>query len=113
MDKKNIIIVTGTGGILGTGHLQRMLNLAVHLNSTDDFSASIFLKQNYYHTEKSFGNIITDSIPENTDLIIRDMRDSSAEDIQLLKEKAPVLVVDDSGPGNMSADYIITLLPVP
>jgi hypothetical protein len=113
MAKKNILIITGTGGNLGTGHLQRMLGLAVHLNKTDDFSVKIFLKQNQIPPEKSFENLFIDSIPDNTDLIISDMRDSFEDEMLFLKDNAPVLAVDDSGPGNLIADYKITLLPIP
>jgi len=113
MDKKKILIVTGTGDILGTGHLQRMLNLAVHLNRKNNFSASIYLKQNEHPVDKKYSGLIVDSIPSGTSLIIRDMRDSATEDIQLLKQIAPVLVIDDSGPGRESADYTVNLLPLP
>jgi hypothetical protein len=113
MDKKKIIIISGTGDILGTGHLQRMLNLAVHLNRKKNFSASIYLKQNEHPVEKKFSGLMTDSIPSGTQFIIRDMRDSSTEEIQLLKQTSPVLVIDDSGPGREYADHAVNLLPLP
>ncbi len=113
MDKKKIIIVSGTGGILGTGHLQRMLSLAVNLNRTTDFSANIALKQNDIPIDEKFSYLLVDSIPPDADLIIRDMRDSSPEEIKLLKQIAPVIVIDDSGPGSKMAEYAINLLPLP
>ncbi|HNX23905.1 MAG TPA: hypothetical protein PKG60_07625 [Spirochaetota bacterium] len=113
MDKIKIVIVTGTGGILGTGHIQRMLNLAVHLNRTDIFSALIYLKQEDHPLERKFAYMLTDSISQDTGLIIRDMRDSSVEEIQMLKQAAPVLAIDDSGAGRISAAYSLNLLPVP
>ena len=113
MAKKNVLILTGTGGDLGSGHLQRMLALAVHLNSTDHFQAEILLKENIFPPDESLKNIFTGTIPVNTDLIIRDMRDSSINEILHLKEKAPVLAIDDSGKGNAQADYKLTLLPLP
>lgn len=113
MAKKNILILTGTGGDLGSGHLQRMLALAVHLNSTDHFQAEILLKENIFPPDESLKNILTDTFPVNTDLIIRDMRDSTISEISDLKEKAPVLAIDDSGKGNAQADYKLTLLPLP
>lgn len=113
MPKNNILIITGTGGSLGTGHLQRMLALAVHLNKTGDFTAKIFLKQNLFPPDESFQNLLTDSISENTDFIIRDMRDSSVDEILLLKKAARVLAIDDSGQGNSVSDYTISLLPAP
>ena len=113
MDKKKITIVTGTGGILGTGHIQRMLNLAVHLNKENNFSASIYLTRNEHPLEEIFNGLITDSISLDTDLIIRDMRDSKIEEMNLLRRIAPVLTIDDSGAGRALADYIVNLLPVP
>ncbi len=113
MIKKKIVIVTGTGGILGTGHLQRMLNLAVHLNSKDNFTASIYLKQNEYPLPEELTTLFINSLPSDTSLIIHDMRDSSIEDMVLLKKTAPVITIDDSGAGRESADYAVNLLPVP
>ncbi len=113
MDKKKITIVTGTGGILGTGHIQRMLNLAVHLNRESNFSASLYLTQDEYPVEEKFNGLIKASIPADTDLIIKDMRDSTIEEINSLRRIAPVLAIDDSGTGRDIADYIINLLPVP
>ena len=89
MDKKKITIVTGTGGILGTGHIQRMLNLAVHLNREINFSASIYLTQKEYPVEEKFNELITASIPADTDLIIKDMRDSTIEEMNLLRRISP------------------------
>jgi len=113
MDKKNITILTGTGGILGTGHMQRMLNLAVYLNKSDNFSAKLFLTQNEYPLPAQFTELLIHAIPSNTDLIIRDLRDSSADEIQSLQQIATVLAIDDSGPGREYADYTVSLLPIP
>ncbi len=113
MDKRKIIIVTGTGGILGTGHIQRMLNLAVNLNRTESFTASIFLTQNEFPIDRKFAGMITDSIPSDAELIIRDMRDSTIEEMKSLKEKGPVLAIDDSGTGREYADFSLNLLPLP
>ncbi len=113
MDKKKILIVTGTGGILGTGHIQRMLNLAVHLNMKNNLSASIYLTQNHHPVKNKFTYLLTDSIPPDTDLIIKDMRDSSVDEINSLRKTAPVLAIDDSGDGKAFADYNLNLLPVP
>lgn len=113
MDKKKIIIVTGTGGILGTGHIQRMLNLAVHLNRTGNYSVSFFLRQNEYPLSLKFNYLIVDSIPSEVSFIIHDMRDSSPDEMKFLKNIAPVITIDDYGLGGDSADYTINLLPLP
>lgn len=113
MDKTKINIVTGTGGIYGTGHIQRMLNLVVHLNRRDNFTASIYLKKSEYPIDKKISGFLTESITPDTGLIIRDMRDSSIDEMLLLKQSGPVLAIDDSGEGRKYADYTLNLLPVP
>lgn len=112
MDKK-ITIITGSGDILGMGHIQRMLSLAVRLNHEPGFSASIFMKQTGFPLPEKFRPLLIESIPSGTDLIIHDKRDSSVEQMQSLRRIAPVLTVDDSGPGREYADHKIYLLPIP
>lgn len=113
MDKKKIIIITGTGGILGTGHLQRMLNLASFMNDKNEFDISLMIRAGNYPLPVQFSRMKTDTLPEKADLIIRDMRDSSKEEISSLGRIAPVLVVDDAGKGRDAADHSIDLLPRP
>ncbi len=113
MDEKSVTIITGSGKELGTGHFQRMLNLASFINSSGIFHA-FFLHNDNSKRLPVFPDIITvREIPEDTSLIIRDMRDSSPADICKLREKAPVMVIDDAGEGRFSADYRIDLLPGP
>ncbi|HQO38873.1 MAG TPA: hypothetical protein PK986_00235 [Spirochaetota bacterium] len=113
MYRKNITIITGTGGALGTGHFQRMCYLADSLNSTGNFSVSLCITEGSPDVPESLKEIMADTIPPGTELIIRDMRDSSEEDINFLRKKAAVLVIDDTGPGRNVADHIIDLLPNP
>jgi hypothetical protein len=90
-----------------------MLNLAVHLNRKNNFTASIYLTRNEYPIDKKFNGLFTDSIPADTDLIIKDMRDSTIEEMDSLRRIAPVLAIDDSGDGRDAADFTLSLLPVP
>lgn len=113
MNKKNITIMTGTGGALGTGHFQRMCFLADSLNNYGGFAVKLFITEGRPDIPGPLNGIVTDAIPAETDLVIRDMRDSSEEDIRILKRKAPVLVIDDTGPGRKLADFVIDLLPNP
>ena len=114
---KKIVIVTGTGGMLGTGHFQRMVNLVVAINKENNLNAKIFLGHNKYNNEhglpERLRHILTEDIPPDTDLIIRDMRDSSTDEIENLKKTAPVLTIDDLGEGKNSADHALYLLPAP
>ena len=113
MDKKNITIITGTGGALGTGHFQRMCYLADSLSHTGRFRVKLFIIQGNPDIPELLKEVVTDSFPVETDLVIRDMRDSSEEDIKFFKKTAPVLVIDDTGPGRLFADHVIDLLPNP
>ncbi len=113
MDDKSVTIITGTGKELGTGHFQRMLNLASFINSSGKYHA--FFLTNESLIKNSFLSKLNTvrEIPEDTALIIRDMRDSSPADVSQLRRKAPVMVIDDAGKGRFSADYRIDLLPGP
>ena len=112
MNKKNIVILTGTGGPLGTGHFQRMLTLSSEIDSRGEFNLSI-LANNKELIPLQFRKNVISTLPENCSLIIKDMRDSSESEMTRLQKKAPVITVDDTGEGRGRADYIIDLLPNP
>lgn len=107
MDKK-VTIITGRGGELGTGHLQRMLSFVHYSKNISCFDAKIYSAT--INLEDIPQNFITDSL-ENSSLIIRDMRDSTSDEIKPLKEYGPVLVIDDLGEGAIVANHSIFLLP--
>jgi len=113
MDKKNLIITTGTDGPLGTGHLQRMLNLASYMNEKHDFDISFLIKTGEYPLPPEFSLKKISSLPGGCDLIIRDMRNSTKQEILSLSKTAPVLAIDDAGEGKSQAAYSINLLPLP
>lgn len=109
MNKKNLIIVTGAGEHLGTGHVQRMLTLVSYIQIKNEFNPLI-LTNNPEDLPKEFQHLAISSIP-NCSLIIRDKRDSSEDEIVDLKKYAPLIAVDDTGKGRSRADYVIDLLP--
>jgi len=113
MDKKKIVIITGTGGALGTGHLQRMLNLISYMNEKHDFEISFLIKSGDYPIPAEFSMMKISSLPDSCDLIIRDMRNSTRQEMLSLSAKAPVLAVDDAGEGKNSIENSINLLPLP
>lgn len=112
MSAGRITIVTGRGNSLGDGHIQRMCALAEFLNS-DGFQPFIVTDGDLPPSirNKEIKALHLRVLPKKTDLIIRDMRDSSLADIKALRAKAPVLVLDDRGRGRTSADAAIDLLP--
>ncbi|PKL38585.1 MAG: hypothetical protein CVV44_11950 [Spirochaetae bacterium HGW-Spirochaetae-1] len=110
---KNIAIITDWNPGLGSGHIQRMAALADFLNKNDICRARIITARALPFTDTSFFPWIAEKIPGNTDLIIRDMRDSTGKEIEALQASAPVLVIDDNGAGRQQADFAIDLLPNP
>lgn len=104
-----ITIITGYGDEFGSGHYQRMLLLAQKLSADHNIN---FISKNSPNQNYDFINICTD-VPENTDLIIRDKRDSNPDDIEPLKKISKVVVVDDNGEGSLLADKKIDLLVSP
>lgn len=94
------------------GHLQRMLTLAAVILDKDDFNLSLFLN-NKVSLPPEFAHTVIETLPDKCDLIIKDMRDSTAEEIQRLKKIAPLLVIDDTGEGKFLSDYAVDLLPNP
>lgn len=94
------------------GHLQRMLTLASVILDRGDFNLSFFLNDRDA-LPPEFKDRAIESLPDKCDIIIRDMRDSSAEEIEKLKIIAPTLVIDDTGEGRDLSDYAVDLLPNP
>lgn len=109
MNSTHITIITDSGPHIGQGHWQRMLLLAYYcsLNSID----ITLCNKSGAHTPEGFPIIVADSIPHHTHCIIRDMRDSSKEEIENLRAIATVIVIDDCGEGRVHAHAAIDLLP--
>ncbi len=103
---KPVTIVTGSGEGLGTGHSQRMLALAHHLRG---MGINVRVHSNT-PLESAFSEFHSEEMRPSA-LIIRDMRDSSQEEIHKLREFGLVAVIDDLGSGRVSADIAIDLLP--
>lgn len=110
MNNMNITIVTDSGPHIGQGHLQRMLLLADYLQKTNHAAVSL-LHTGPIGVSRMSVPVLVDEIPPATNLIIRDMRDSTIEDITTLSAAAPVIVIDDCGSGRKSAHAAIDLLP--
>jgi len=107
---KRIAIITGAGPTLGTGHLQRMALLAHYLQADGNYEVNLV-------TEALLPDELEDlrhsEVSQTTSLIIRDMRDSDKDEMDRLQKIAPVLALDDAGPGGSLADHRLNLLPSP
>lgn len=109
--QKIISIVTGWGPELGTGHVQRMATLYHYLSKHPDIEVH-FVAPPLPRALSGITEFIPDSkIHKDSVLIVRDMRDSSANEILQLQSTAPVVAIDDLGPGRKEADFVLDLLP--
>ncbi len=111
--QKRISIITGVGGHLGSGHLQRMANLAEFIIGETAYDVSIVMKGGVDLLPPALRPRCVDSIPSASSLLIRDMRDSTLEEMSALRRVAPTIAVDDCGPGRNLATHPIDLLPNP
>lgn len=93
------------------GHLQRMQSLLWHLNNFDIINAYILLDNVPDGFPAELLQFVKHKIDFKPDLIIRDMRDSSEDEINELKNYSSVLTIDDNGKGDNLADFSISLLP--
>lgn len=111
--QKRISIITNAGGHLGSGHVQRMANLADFIRRETTHEVYIVMKGGAGLLPPSLRPLCVDSIPPASSLLIRDMRDSTLEEMSALRRIAPIIAVDDCGPGRNTATQPIDLLPNP
>lgn len=98
------------GGSFGMGHVQRMGSLWSYLREKN--VEAFFVSDRPLPIDCSAQSVRSfDEIESGMSCIIRDMRDSIAEEIEQLKQIAPVIAVDDLGQGRDHADRAIDLLP--
>ena len=93
--------------------MQRMCALLDYLNCTGNFEAFLVTWSEPPLKNQELEKFLMKDLPSEAGLIIRDMRDSGTEEIDRLKKIAPVVVIDDRGPGRERADIAIDLLPHP
>ncbi len=108
-----IAILTGWDGPLGRGHVQRMASLLDHLVGTAGMRATLIARACPDFFPDRLRRHVRPEPEGRVSLFVRDMRDSSVDDIRRLQASAPVLCVDDLGPGREIADRAIDLLPNP
>ena len=107
--KNKISLVTSWGNEYGTGHMHRMITLLWYFTTNNIFEVELVSRYipSFFPTE--FLHLIKHKVSSDTDLIIRDMRNSTAEDIEQYDKK--VVVIDDNGDGRLKATKSIYLLP--
>jgi len=106
-----VSIISGWGEHLGTGHIQRMASLAEFLSRKKSIRTFIISREIPEFLPSTIGRYIIPEINPETTCIIRDMRDSTIDDMRELKKNHRVIAIDDCGPGRNSADCAIDLLP--
>ncbi len=113
MAESHVHIITDRGPGMGTGHLQRMMLLAWHLDKYGPCTASLQVLHPYRDMPKEILPLVTDSIHPRTDIIIRDMRNSTGDETGNLRKHAPVIAIDDEGEGAELASERLYILPRP
>jgi hypothetical protein len=108
-----IAIISAWGRGYGTGHIQRMASLLWHLNANTDIRAMLLAEETPWFFGRDLAGRVMKKPDGRIDLIIRDMRDSTEEEIEALQRIAPVLSIDDQGSGRQRADFIMDMLPDP
>ena len=111
MRHSTVSIMTGWGGHLGTGHIQRMASLAEFLNRKKSRRAFIINGEKPEFLPPSIHGWINPEITPDSACVIRDMRDSAVDEMRELKKNHRVIAVDDCGPGRNTADCAVDLLP--
>ncbi|MDY6933538.1 MAG: hypothetical protein SVZ03_04855 [Spirochaetota bacterium] len=106
-----IYILSDWGDSLGSGHIQRMSTLLWHLNQREGIRAFLVSNSIPHFLSSEIFKYTKKQIDTKPDIIIRDMRNSSTEEIEKLKSLSRVMVIDDAGDGRDVADFTIDLLP--
>jgi hypothetical protein len=101
-----ILIITAHGAGYGSGHLSRMRTLSAAF-SERGLSVQLHCGDGAQHAS------LQPDLYGQYSCIIRDMRDSAADEINTLKKHGPVIVLDDLGTGRDSADSALDFLPGP
>jgi len=99
------------GEYFGSGHIQRMGSLLRYLLMEKGIQAKLVTSPAPPFSLDEMRNHVSSAIEPGTELIIRDMRDSTVQEIEALKKIAPVIVIDDCGEGRNAADLAVDLLP--
>ncbi len=113
MSTLKVVLYTGWGARIGTGHLQRMASLLSCNREREDVLISLVTPEEPSILEEDDRYYWRYDIPEGTDVILHDFRDSDPLLIRDLKSRAQVVLIDDHGPGRKEADALIDLLPFP
>jgi hypothetical protein len=111
MNDNTVSILTGWGGTLGAGHVQRMACLADYLNRTRGIRTIITGGSLPEFLPSPVRDFFVPEIIPGSACIIRDLRDSAVDEMLRLKALGPVVAIDDCGPGREHADLAIDLLP--
>ncbi|MCX7677939.1 MAG: hypothetical protein N2316_01845 [Spirochaetes bacterium] len=106
----DVWIVTGVNENLGSGHFQRMAALAWRLRHRYCMRVCMRVMPCVGTIPHEIQEFIQNDV-DGAQLILRDMRDSSIEEIAWLKTKGKVCVIDDRGMGRKIADFRIEILP--
>lgn len=110
MPKNDVFILTSYNQVFGKGHFFRMCTLGKFLEEKG-VSVKIFSNEIPNGIPLDVLNLFVTEADVDAKVIVRDKRDSSAQEITKLKQNAKVIVIDDIGSGRDVADKAIDFLP--
>ncbi len=116
MTKNNnpvIAIKTSWSDTLGMGHIQRMTSLLWFFNENKKVRTYLLCPSVPDSYPPELLQYVKPDIDFSPDIIFRDMRDSSEQEITNLKKSGKIITIDDNGPGRKLADHAIDILPNP
>ena len=110
-----IVFVPSVQEGLGTGHLRRACLLMQELS--EHIRCVLYLHGESHPPfvqeviKKTGITAVVEEIPEHTCLFVLDNFRTESEEVQRLKKIAPVIALDEGGPGRAYADYLVDVLP--
>ena len=107
----HIVFVPTAGKGTGSGHLRRCCDCARLLR--DDHRLSLVRPFPDTSVPPDCADLFVDEVPLCATVIVADVFRSSCRQMQEFKTIAPVVCLDDGGPGRVLADYCIDTIPSP
>lgn len=108
VNRKHIVFRFVYGKEVGSGHLRRCITLANHLQHHNVELHN--LGPDMVPDELAQGWAINMPNSQNYDIIVNDTLDTTTEEMALLRQYAPVIAVEDSGPGSNLASHVVNAL---
>lgn len=107
----HIVLVPAAGDGRGSGHLRRCSDIARTLRA--DHRVSLVRPGTVAAVPPDIADLFVDELPGSASLIVADLFRSTRSQIHSYRKIAPVVCLDDGGPGRAIADYCLDTIPSP